>query len=241
MHRITRQRRTGSGRRRPEPIPQKQRQVQERIPSKHARAALFDRRLVFGPVGLLALVGTLVEIAFVTFTSALPLSLVEHWDMARDAALLGSTLTTFYLSAALGGVATGALGRWIERRFLVAGSMLLTPVPLLAVFTLELGGAPYFLTVALAGAFTNAAFPLLVVSAQDLAPSAVGTASGMLMGLPVGAAGLLYVGIGWLQEHIGMGAAMGASYLSLIPAAILSYAVLTKHHVGSGTRSLNRS
>lgn len=183
----------------------------------------------------------LVQILIVTVTSALPLSLVDHWYVAHDAALLGWTLTTFYLSAAPGGVATGALGRWIERRFLVAGSMLLTPVPLLAVFTLEPGGAPYFLTVALAGAFTNAAFPLLVVSAQALAPYAVGTASGMLMGRPVGAAGLLYVGIGWLQERIGMGAAMGASYLFLIPAAILSYAVLTRHHVGSGTRSLNRS
>ncbi len=213
-----------------------------RVPAaRRARVGLFDRRLVLGPVGLLALAGTFVEIVFVTFTSALPLWLVEHRDVGRDSALLAWTLTAFYLSAAVGGVATGALGRWVERRHLVVGTMLLTPVPLFAVFVLDPGGAPYFLAVALAGALTNAAFPLLVVSAQDLAPHAVGTASGMLMGLPVGAAGLLYVGIGWLQERIGMGAAMGASYLFLIPAAILSYAVLTKHHVGSRVRRLNHS
>ncbi len=207
--------------------------------TKRARVDLFDRRLVLGPVGVLALAGMFLEIAFVTFTSALPLWLVQHRGVDRDAALLGWTLTTFYLSAALGGVVAGSLGRWIERRLLVTGSLLLAPVPLLAVFALEPSGVPYFLAVALAGALTNAAFPLLVVSAQDLAPSAVGTASGMLMGLPVGAAGLLYVGIGWLQERIGMGAAMGVSYLSLIPAAILSYTVLTRHHVERRVRRLN--
>lgn len=72
-------------------------------------------------------------------------------------------------------------------------------------------------------------FPLLIVSAQDLAPQAVATASGMLMGLTVGVAGVLYVGIGRLQEAIGLAPAMGLSYLTLAPAAALAFTVLTRY------------
>lgn len=189
----------------------------------------FDPRLIAGPVGLIALAGTLMEVAFVTFTSAVPLWLVAERGVARDGALLGWTLTTFYLSAALGGVAAGTLSRWIARRFLVLGSLLAAPMPLLLVFTLEPGTASYFLAVALAGALANAAFPLLIVSAQDLAPHAVATASGMVMGLTVGVAGVLYVVVGRLQEIIGLTPAMGLSYLTLLPAALVAFAVLTRY------------
>jgi MFS transporter, FSR family, fosmidomycin resistance protein len=59
--------------------------------------------------------------------------------------------------------------------------------------------------VAAAGALVNAGLPLMVVAAQDLAPHAMGAASGLLMGFTWGTAGLLYVGIGALQELAGIG------------------------------------
>jgi FSR family fosmidomycin resistance protein-like MFS transporter len=68
----------------------------------------------------------------------------------------------------------------------------------------------------------------MVVSAQDLAPQAVATASGMLMGLTWGTAGVLYIFVGLLQEAIGIGPAMRVGYLFLIPAALLALLVLSR-------------
>jgi MFS transporter, FSR family, fosmidomycin resistance protein len=80
--------------------------------------------------------------------------------------------------------------------------------------------------VAAAGALVNAGLPLMVVAAQDLAPHAMGAASGLLMGFTWGTAGLLYVGIGALQELAGIGPAMLVSFLALVPAAYLARRVI---------------
>lgn len=192
---------------------------------------LIDVRLFVGPVGLLAAVGILTGIASITFTGALPLWLVAERGLARDDALLGWTLSAFSLAAAGGGLLAGALSARLSRRALVAGSMALAPLPLGAILALEPGTPPFFLAVALAGALVNAGMPLLLVSAQDLAPRAVGAASGMLMGFATGSAGLLYIGVGRLQEVVGLTAAMGLSYATLLPGALLAFAVLTRHGV----------
>jgi FSR family fosmidomycin resistance protein-like MFS transporter len=190
---------------------------------------LIDPRLFAGPVGLLALSGVLASIAFITFTNAMPLWLVAEQGLARDDALIGWTLSAFSLSAAAGGIIAGALSAHLSRRALVAGSMLPAPLPLLAVLLLEPGTPPFFLAVVLAGGLTNAGMPLLLVTAQDLAPRAVGAASGMLMGFSTGTAGLLYVGVGRLQELVGLAPAMGLSYLPLLPGALVAFAVLTRY------------
>jgi len=198
-------------------------------PEHTARVKLFDARLFLGPVGLLTVAGTLMEVAFVTFSAATPLWLVAQRGVATDAPLLGLTLTTFYVAAALGGVMGGWLGRFVARRQIVLTALLLALVPLLAVFALTPGSAGFFAAVALSGLLVNAAFPLLIVSAQDLAPESEATASGMLGGLTVGAAGVLYVGVGVLQEQLGLQRAMTLSYFTLVPAALLAYAVLRRH------------
>jgi len=190
---------------------------------------LIDTGLMRGPVGLLALAGILASVAFITFTSAMPLWLVAERGLERDAPLLGWTLSLFSLSAALGGIVAGALAGRLGRRTLVAGGMLLAPLPLLATLRLDPATPTFFLAVALAGALANAGMPLLLVTAQDLAPRAVGAASGMLMGFSTGTAGLLYVGVGRLQELVGLGPAMGLSYLALVPAAAVAFAVLTRY------------
>ena len=201
---------------------------QERCARGSGCPKLFDARLLTGPVGLLAVAGILSNIAFVTFTSAMPLWLVAQ-GVGRDATLIGWTLAAFSLSAALGGVIAGALSTRVSRRLLVAGSILLAPLPLFAALLLDPGTPLFLIAVILAGALVNAGTPLMVVSAQDLAPHAVATASGMLMGLTTGVAGVLYIGVGSLQEWIGIAPAMSLSYLTLIPGALLSFAVLTRY------------
>ena len=61
-----------------------------------------------------------------------------------------------------------------------------------------------------------------MLSAQDLAPDDMSTASGMLLGLATGTAGVLYIGIGRLKEVVGIAPAMRLSFLLLIPAALLA-------------------
>ena len=181
----------------------------------------FDLRLFTGSVGPLALTGILSNLAFVTFTSAMPLWLVNDHNLPSDSTLIGWTLSAFSLSAALGGIAGGMISNRVGMKRLIITSTLSALVPLYGIFSLEPGSLLYFTAVILAGALVNAGMPLLIVRAQDLSPENKATASGMMMGFSAGAAGLLYVGIGRLQELIGLIPAMQVGYLTLIGAAVL--------------------
>lgn len=191
-------------------------QATEKDPGK-----FIDLRLFTGPVGLLALTGILSNLAFVTFTSAMPLWLVNDHNLPSDSTLIGWTLSAFSLSAALGGIAGGMISNRVGVKRLIVTSALLALLPLYGLFSLEPGSLWYFSAVVLAGALVNAGMPLLIVSAQDLSPENKATASGMLMGFSAGAAGLIYIGVGRLQELIGLLPAMKVAYLALLGAAVL--------------------
>jgi len=191
----------------------------------------FDLSLFTGPVSLLAQTGILINLAFVTFMSAMPLWLVNDHNLPSDSTLIGWTLSAFSLSAALGGIAGGMLSNRGMKRLIIT-STLLSLVPLYVVFSLQPGSLFYFVSVILAGALINAGMPLLIVSAQDLSPENKATASGMMMGFSAGAAGLIYVGVGRLQELIGLMPAMKVAYLALIGAAVLvTYALKSRKQI----------
>ncbi len=196
---------------------------------------LLDLSLLRGPVGVLAASGILRAVSFVTFLNAMPLYLVARHGVAPDSPVLFWTLTLFSTSAAAGGIVAGALERRLPRSLLVTTSMLASLVPFGVLFLLAPGTPLYFLTVAAAGALVNAGLPLMVVAAQDLAPHAMGAASGLLMGFTWGTAGLLYVGIGALQEAAGLGPAMALAFLTLVPAALLARRVI-RHDEAPATR-----
>lgn len=180
---------------------------------------IVDFGLLRGPVGALCAAGILRSVSFVTFTNAAPLWLVNVRGADAGAPVLFWTLATFSFAAGLGGILVGALERRMPRRGSIVMTMLAALVPLFALFFLPVGGIAWYTAVALAGAFVNGGLPLMVVAAQDLAPESVGAASGLLMGFTWGTAGVLYIGIGALQEVIGIGPAMGLSFLSLLPGA----------------------
>ncbi len=198
-------------------------------PPRAERPKLLDLSLLRGPVGLLALAGILRSISFVTFVNAVPLWLVGTRGFAADDPVVFWSLTVFSLSAGLGGIASGAVERRVPRQFLITGSMLLALVPLGLLFVVAPGGGLFFACVALAGALVNGGLPLMIVAAQDLAPQAIGAASGLMMGFTWGMAGVLYIGIGALQETIGVQPAILLSFLSLLPGAMIAYGVLQRH------------
>lgn len=192
---------------------------------------IFEPKLLFGPVGALAVAGILRALAFVSFLNAMPLFLVHVRGYASDAPILGSTLAVYNLAAALGAMIIGALDGRIRRITLIVSSMILAIPALVLSLTVEPGTFVYFVAVAFAGALTNSSVPLLVVSAQDLAPNHVGAASGLLMGFTWGTAGVIYIGFGALQQFVGVQPAMFVAFAFLIPAAILAAYVLKRHQV----------
>ena len=196
--------------------------------AKEVNPHLFDMALFRGPVGVLCVSGILRSVSYVTFTNAVPLYLVSQ-GVARDSAVISSTLLAFSLAAGFGGVVAGALGRRLSPQLLITGTMVLALPVFYAIFWVPAGSPFYFLCVTLAGVLVNAGLPLMVVAAQDLAPHAVGTASGMMMGFTWGSAGVLYIFNGWVQEYVGLTAAMQLSFLSLLPGAVLAFWVLRRY------------
>ncbi len=192
------------------------------------RIAFLDARLVWSPIGLLSLAGILRSLSFVTFNNAVPLWLVQTHGVAPDAAIIATTLAVFAVGAGVGGLGAGALATRYSRRWLTTGAMLLAAPAMLAVFVVTPGTLPFFVVVALGGVLANAAVPLLIVSAQDLAPGSMGAASGMLMGFTWGTAGVLYLGVGALQEVVGLAPTMAMAFTMLVPAALLAGAVLSR-------------
>ncbi|MCC6457948.1 MAG: MFS transporter [Caldilineaceae bacterium] len=186
------------------------------------RPKILDVRLLATPLGGLVMTAVLVNLVAITFSSTVPLWLVSEHGYMRDAALLGWTLTAFSLAAAVGGVVAGWSSRYVEPQRLALVTLLAAAVPLLALFHVEPGSTLYFVAVVMAGALTHAGMPLFLVAAQEQAPHAMATASGLLMGFAASGAGLLYIGVGWLQENIGLVAAMQLGFLTVIPAALLA-------------------
>ena len=198
-------------------------------PRGAARPKIFDLALFMGPVGLLSFAGILRATAFVSFTSAMPLYLVHVRGVAADAAVIGATLATYGVASAAAVMLSGLLEQRVGRVRLVVGSMLLAAPVLALTLTLAPGSLPYFVAIAAGAMLTNASVPLLVVSAQDLAPHAVGTASGMLMGFTWGIAGVAYIGFGAVQAWLGLAPALIASFAFLWPAAAVAGVVLLRH------------
>lgn len=183
---------------------------------------LVDFSLLRGPVGLLALTGILSNVAFVTFTSAMPLWLVREHNLASNSTVIGWTLSAFSLAAAFGGIAGGLISNKFGAKRLIVSSLLLALLPLYSIFFLTPGSPLYFMMVLLAGALVNAGMPMLIVSAQDHSPKAAATAAGMLMGFSAGVTGMVYVGIGRLQENLGLAPAIMVGYLALVAGALFA-------------------
>ena len=112
----------------------------------------------------------LTSLAFLTFTSAIPLWLVGVKGVPADSEVIGWTLSAFAGAAAVGGLSSGAVAKHLPRTPLIVGTLLLSLVALQGVLLATPGGGVYFTLVALAGGLLFAHTPLLVLTAQELAP-----------------------------------------------------------------------
>ena len=189
---------------------------------------VFERKLLTNrPIMQLTAAATVVSLAFITATSAIPLWLVTEKGLATDDALLGWTLGLFSLSAGAGAVAGGFAGARLgySRTTLVS---LTAAAPALIAILLLPTGAGTLAAAAVAGTLTYASQPLLIVAAQNHAPHAPAAAAGVVIGVGHAVAGLLYVGVGALQGVFGLTPIIVLTFLLLVPAAAIAATALKR-------------
>lgn len=109
---------------------------------------------------------------------------------------------------------------------LIVGSLLFSVLPLTGVLFVPPGSVAFFVLIGLGGMSLYASGPLVVVEAQDRAPTRDVSAAAMILGFSTGIAALLYIGVGWLQDALGLEPAMLLSFSVLLPAALLIGATL---------------
>ena len=185
------------------------------------RLGLIGRRTLTGSIGWLTAASSLVSLAFITVTAAVPLWLVTAHGLDTDAPLLGWTLAVFSLAAGLGAVAGGALAPRLGYARTATTSILTATLPL-GIMLVASPGPITLAAAAVAGALLYASQPLLIVAAQDAVPQAPAAAAGVVIGVATAVAGLLYVGSGVAQATFGLAPAMAVNFALLLPAAYLA-------------------
>lgn len=202
---------------------------------------VIDLSLVTGPVGALAAAGILRAMAFISFTNGMPLFLANVRGFAADAPEIGLTLSIYSAAASAGTILAGLLESRVGRLRLMVVCMLAALPALLATLVLDVGGLPFYVCTALGGMLTNASIPLLVVSAQDLAPDHVAAASGLLMGFTWGTAGVVYIAFGALQEAVGIAPAVALGFAFLLPAVALVTYVFRRNREALAAAALGQA
>jgi len=128
-------------------------------------------------------------------------------------------LAVFLLAGAAGTLVGGPLADLVGRKPVMAGAMVLS-VPLVWLIG-RVDAAALPLVLAAAGFTLVSTFSVSVVLAQELLPSRVGTASGIVLGASVGTGGIGVALLGWLADARGLPAAMQAmGWLPLVGLAL---------------------
>jgi FSR family fosmidomycin resistance protein-like MFS transporter len=193
--------------------------VRTRRPSRPRSPGLVPREL-----WPLIASATLVYLASTAFTTAVPLWL----DAEGNGQQIGWTLGAYALAAAGGGLLAAALASRMAPGRLLPLTTAAAIAPLVAVVTWAPGTPGWFAAVALAGALTHAGTPVLLAVAQARVPGAVGSASGLLVGLPVGLAAMMFIPLAAAVAPWGQLAPVTVAGLGLLPAAIISRRTLRR-------------
>lgn len=152
-------------------------------------------------MALLILVVTIRSWTQLGMTTFIPFYYVD--DLGADPRLVGTLLFVYLGAGALGTVIAGPIAdRFGLLRYLRWA--LVGAAPLGVLFLLTSGGWLAFVTLALFGAVLVSSFTISVVLGQAYLPQNVGVASGLIVGLAIGAGGLGVTVLGWVADHYGL-------------------------------------
>jgi FSR family fosmidomycin resistance protein-like MFS transporter len=186
--------------------------------------------LLRGEVPKLAAAATLVAIASTSIASTVPRWIADQPGRSTTDTAIGWALATFALSAAAGGVVAGRLASQVGAARLLHLSLLAAAISATALAFATPATTASFATLLLTGFLIGPAIPLLLVAAQNEAPDRAATASGVIMGLSHGLAGVAFIGVSVIISTAGFGAGMLVGAAALVPAAFI---VRTHRSAGS--------
>lgn len=161
---------------------------------------------------------TFVYLASTAFNTGVPLWLADE----GSGQLIGWALATYALAAAGGGLLAAAFASRFGPGRLLPVTTAAAVAPLVGVVLWAPGTPLWFSAVALTGALTHAGLPILLAVAQDRVSGAVGSASGLLLGLPIGIAAVLFIPLAAAVQPWGQLAPVAVAGLGLLPAAFIS-------------------
>jgi FSR family fosmidomycin resistance protein-like MFS transporter len=177
--------------------------------------------LLRGEVPKLAAAATLVAIASTSIASTVPRWIADQPGRSATDPAIGWALATFALAAAAGGVIAGRLASQVGAARLLRVSLLAAAVPAGVLAFTPPATAASFVALLLTGLLIGPTIPLLLVAAQDQAPEHAATASGMIMGLSHGLAGVAFIGVSVIISTAGFGAGVLTGAAALVPAAFI--------------------
>ena len=178
-------------------------------PPRGPGAATSASRTMVGAMTLLVLVVTLRSWAQLGFTTFVPF---YHVDVLKgDPSVIGTLLFVFLGVGAVGTLCAGPIADRVSVRRYVVGALFLAP-PLAIAFLLARGVLSFILLGALGFALVSA-FTMSIVLAQAYMPRNPGMASGLIVGLAIGAGGLGVTVLGWVADHLGLLSALWISAL----------------------------
>jgi FSR family fosmidomycin resistance protein-like MFS transporter len=172
----------------------------------------------WGPFVRLAAAVAVRSVVFFGLSTFVPLYFVA--ELGASKADANTALAVMLIAGALGTLAGGRLADRIGRRPVFAGSTLAVS-PLIFGF-LAADGTLAVALLALAGASIIATFSVTVVMGQEYLPGRLGIASGVTLGLAIGAGGLGAALLGVLADHTSLTTAMHVIAVTPLAAAALA-------------------
>ena len=172
-------------------------------------------------LGRTAVAAILVSVAATVIASTVPLLIAHQPGGSSTDLAIGIALATFSLAMAVGGLVGSALVTHLAPAVVVPIGLAAGTVTGALALVTRPGGTAFFALLAVTGVAIGPAIPLLLIAAQDRLPESQATASGVVLGLANGIAGISFLAIASTHGTFGLSRGALVAIAGLVPAAAL--------------------
>ena len=164
-------------------------------------------------------VATLVALTSTAIVSTIPLWISAQPGRSSHDPAIGLALGVFSLASAVGGLVGSSLTARIAAVRILHLGLIGASVSAASIFLTTPASASFYGALVLAGLLTGPTLPILLVAAQDMFPDQRAAASGTIVGLSNGVAGVAILGVAVLLDRVGFRAGAVLVLVALLVAA----------------------